>query len=255
MTSAIGLHKLTSGDALPIDQFSSVHNMAPVCRIAILGAESTGKSWLAEALTQSIADLTCAKARTPIVHKVDDVLRSWCKREGRTPDSNEQVAIAQSQAQAVEQAQANWLIADTTSLMTAVYSHLLFGDTGLYPIALAHHAIYTHTLITGLDLPWVADGLQRYGPQTRDPVDALLRQALDTAHLPYRVVYGQGAQRLNNALMAVGLPSVSPETYTAREKTQFGLNQERQAWQCNGCSDPDCEQKLFTDLLRERKKQ
>jgi nicotinamide riboside kinase len=219
MTSPIGPHELASDDAQSIDPLGSDHHMTPVCRIAILGAESTGKSWLAEALAESIGHVDCAQA----------------------------------QAQAIEQAQAKWVIADNPPLMTAVYRHLLFGDTGLYPLALAHHAIYTHTLITGLDLPWVANGLQRYGPHTRDPVDALLRQALDTAHLPYRVVYGQGAQRLNNALMAVGLPSLSPETYTPREKTQFGLNQERQAWQCNDCSDPDCEQKLFTDLLRERK--
>jgi len=254
MTAATGLPKPTSDNAQPIAPLSAEHHMTPVCRIAILGAESTGKSWLSEALADAISHLACAQAHTPIVHRVDEVLRSWCQREGRTPEAHEQASIAQAQAQAVEQAQANWVIADTTPLMTAVYSHLLFGDTGLYSMALAHHALYTHTLITGLDLPWVADGLQRDGPHTRGPVDALLRQALHTAKLPYSVVYGQGPQRLNNALMAIGLPIMSPEAYTPRDMAQFGLNQGRQAWQCNDCSDPDCENTLFTNLINNRLK-
>jgi HTH-type transcriptional regulator, transcriptional repressor of NAD biosynthesis genes len=224
----------------------------PICRIAVLGAQSTGKTCLSQALAESIARMPSYQSCTTSVQQIKESLRLWCASEGRTPKAHEQAAIAQAQAQAVEQAQANWVIADTTPLMTAVYSHLLFGDTGLYPMALAHHAIYGHTLLTGLDLPWVADGLQRDGPHTRGPVDTLLRQALDTAKLPYHVVYGQGPQRLNNALMAIGLPVVSPEAYTPRDKAQFGLNQGRQAWQCNDCSDPDCENALFTDLLRKQ---
>jgi hypothetical protein len=35
-----------------------------------------------------------------------------------------------------------------------------------------------------------------------------------------------------------------------REQTQFAINQGRTVWQCNECSDPDCEHKLFTALLK-----
>ena len=138
-------------------------------RAAIVGAESTGKSWL----TQSLAEVL--RARNHSVHAVDEVLRHWCEREGRTPQQHEQMAIAQQQALAAqkiaEQATESWLLSDTTPLMTAVYSDLLFQDKSLYPMALAHQALYDITLVTGLDLPWVADGLQRDGPQVRIPVD------------------------------------------------------------------------------------
>jgi hypothetical protein len=82
------------------------------------------------------------------------------------------MGIATEQARAVEQAPPGWVVADTTPLMTAVYSHMLFDDDSLYPMALAHQALYDSTLVTGLDLPWVADGLQRDGPHAREPVDA-----------------------------------------------------------------------------------
>ena len=215
-------------------------------RIAIVGAESTGKSCLSQALSAVM------RMRGQTVHSVDEVLREWCDREGRTPQHHEQAGIAQAQAQAVEQAPSGWVISDTTPLMTAVYSHLLFEDERLYPMALAHQALYDHTLIMGLDLPWVADGLQRDGPHVRGPVDTLVRQALDKADISYRVVYGQGHQRLNNALLALGLPGEDSAARMVRENAQFAINQGRTVWQCNECSDPECEHKLFTGLLAKR---
>ena len=215
-------------------------------RIAIVGAESTGKSWLTQALAGVL------QARGYAAHAVDEVLRLWCARECRTPQQHEQMAIALQQAQAVERAPAGWVISDTTPIMTAVYSHMLFGDDSLYAMALTHQSLYDTTLITGLDLPWVADGLQRDGPHVRGPVDTLVRQALDRAGLAYRVVYGQGHQRLNNALLALGLPGEDETARMTRENAQFAINEGRCVWQCNECSDPDCEHKLFTGLLAKR---
>jgi nicotinamide riboside kinase len=220
--------------------------MSPL-RIAILGAESTGKSWLSKALAQTLAK------RDRSVQVIGEVLRDWCEREGRTPKAHEQPDIAQTQARLCQLAQASCVICDTTPLMTAVYSHLMFGDESLYPMALTHQATYGHTLLTGLDLPWEADGLQRDGPQVRAPVDTLVRQALDQAGLAYRVVYGQGQERLNNALQALGLPSESDTAVANRENAQFAINGGQTVWQCNACSDPACEQKLFTAMLNQRR--
>lgn len=219
-------------------------------RIALVGAESTGKTWL----TQALAGVLCTRGQA--VHTVDEVLRQWCDRAGRTPQRHEQMAIAQQQAHAaqrwLEQVPETWLLSDTTPLMTAVYSHLLFDDDSLYPMALAHQALYDITLVTGLDMPWVADGLQRDGPQVRGPVDTLVRQALERSGMAYRVVYGQGTQRLNNALMALGWVGEDTSAQHIRELGQFAINQGRTAWQCNDCSDPSCEHQLFTRLLKQR---
>jgi len=220
--------------------------MSTLRRIAIVGAESTGKSWLACTLTEVL------RARGQTVQWVEEHLRLWCEREGRTPQPHEQLPIAQAQADAVLAITAGLVIADTTPLMTAIYSHHLFDDESLYPMALAHQRLYDLTLVTGLDLPWVADGLQRDGPHVRGPVDARVRQALTQAGVGFRVVYGQGLARLNNALLALGLPPEDASAWEDRTSAQFALNQGRTPWLCEKCSDPDCEHRLFTGLLERR---
>ena len=168
-------------------------------KIALLGAESTGKSRLASDLAEHL------RRRGRAVAVVPEILREWCQREGRTPRPEEQMPIAQEQEHRVEVAAAtsDIVIADTTALMIAIYSAMLFEDGRLYQFALARQRRYDLTLLTGLDLPWVADGLQRDGPHVREPVDALVRSTLARAGVPYRVIYGRGEERLFNALAAI----------------------------------------------------
>jgi nicotinamide riboside kinase len=199
-------------------------------KIALLGAESTGKTQLALAL----AGHWRAQGQSAIV--VTEVLREWCDREGRTPRPHEQEGIAREQARRVDEASASdWLIADTTPLMIAIYSDMLFGDGALHEFAFEHQRRYDLTLVTGLDLPWVADGHQRDGPHVREPVDARVRAALQRAGVPFRVVYGTGPDRLANALAAIAAGRPQPGT--------------EWRWACDKCSDPDCEHRLFSSKL------
>ena len=202
-------------------------------KIALLGAESTGKTQLAGELAAHL------RAQGKSVAVVPEVLREWCVREGRTPRPEEQLSIAQEQERRVDEAasHADIVISDTTALMVAIYSAMLFEDGTLYQFALERQRRYDISLLTGLDLPWVADGLQRDGPHVREPVDALVRESLERARLPYRVVYGTGDDRLMNALAAIG--SATPPRSSSRPWT----------WSCDKCSDPDCEHRLFTGLL------
>jgi len=205
-------------------------------RIALLGAESTGK-------TQLSADLAAAlRAQGRRVAVVAEVLREWCHREGRTPRPEEQLPIAQEQERRVDEAAADAeiVVADTTALMVAIYSAMLFEDGTLYRFALERQRAYHHTLVTGLDLPWVADGLQRDGPHVREPVDALVRDCLASGGIPYRTVYGQGDERLRNALAAISATPAADAQDPARPWV----------WHCDKCSDPECEHRLFTGLAR-----
>jgi nicotinamide riboside kinase len=216
-----------------------------VLKIALLGAESTGKSQLSRDLA------TALQARGYSAILVDEYLRSWCAQTGRTPLAHEQVAIAQVQTARithVAQAQPHHthLIADTTALLTAVYSDLLFGDSTLYATALEAQRPFDLTLLMGLDLPWVADGLQRDGPQSRPPVDARLRTVLAQGQVPFQVVYGNGPARLRNALNAID--SIACSAGRTGAGARFSP-QTAWAWNCEKCSDPACEHRLFTDLL------
>ena len=217
----------------------------PPHRIAILGAESTGKTTLAEALAAAL------RGRGLRVATVAEYLREWCDAAQRTPQVHEQAAIADEQARRVlGHIGVDLVLADTTPLMTALYSQWLFGDDTLREAALNHQRLYDHTLITGLDLPWVADGLQRDGPQVREPVDRLLRAWLAEAGLPYAIVYGQGERRLANALHAID--SAARRADPLRSNAQYRIAAGRRDWRCEHCSDPECEHRLFSGLLAGR---
>jgi nicotinamide riboside kinase len=205
--------------------------------IALLGAESTGKSALAQALAQQL------QAQGQDAVAVGEYLREWCALHQRTPHLNEQAHIAATQQQRIEAAAAQHsvVIADTTSLMTALYSEYVFGDLSLYPLALQQQRTCHITLISGLDIPWQADGIQRDGAHVRPPVDALLRKRLDEAAIAYRVVYGQGAQRLQNALDCIAAYALPTGTTAINTSKKW-------VWVCDKCSDPDCEHKLFSQL-------
>lgn len=229
---------------------------ADVVRIAILGAESTGKTSL------SLRVAHCLESLGLKVSVVPEVLREWCDIRGRTPLQHEQASIAQQQADRTFSIESGWVIADTSPLMTAIYSDFIFGDKSLYADALKHQAQFDLTLLMGLDVAWVPDGLQRDGEHVREPIDALLRQALSSASVPFKVIYGQQDARLNAALMAMqegieplrdllggNLPSFNA-AQIQREVAQYGLNQGKTAWRCDLCSDADCEHRLFSDLLK-----
>jgi nicotinamide riboside kinase len=209
-------------------------------RIALLGAESTGKTTLAEALATHLRGGGRAVAVVP------EVLREWCRREGREPGPAECLPIAREQERRVDEAAggAEVVIADTTALMVAIYGAMLFEGEPLLQFALARQRGYDLTLLTGLDLPWVADGLQRSGPAAQQAVDAQIRRLLAQAGVPYRVVYGSGPERLRHALAALppGLAQPAPAAPQAASRPWV--------WQCEKCSDPDCEHQLFSALLR-----
>jgi nicotinamide riboside kinase len=205
--------------------------------IALLGAESTGKSALAQALAQQL------QTQGQDAVAVGEYLREWCTLHQRTPRVDEQAHIAATQQQRIQAAAAqhNVVIADTTALMTALYSEYVFGDLSLYPLALQQQRTCDITLLCGLDIPWQADGIQRDGAHVRAPVDALLRQRLDEATISYRVVYGQGEQRLRNAIDCIA-------AYASIYWPEGSKPAKKWVWVCDKCSDPDCEHKLFSQL-------
>lgn len=211
-------------------------------RIALLGAESTGKTSLSHALSDHL------RAGGHRVAVVPEVLRQWCLQAGRLPRPEEHLQIAQDQERRVDEAarDADIVIADTTALMVAIYGARLHAGDGVYTFALERQRTYDLHLLTGLDLPWVDDGLHRSGPHDREPVDALVREALARAGVGWRVVYGMGEERVLQALQAVGavLPWAWQPTTNALQTQKWA----RLRAQCEKCGDADCEHRLFTRL-------
>jgi nicotinamide riboside kinase len=213
--------------------------------ISILGAESTGKTTLAAALAARLSS-----QGVPRVAWVPELLREWCAAQGRTPRREEQAGILHAQNERIMAAAATHdvVICDTTGLMTAVYSRLIFNDPSLDTPAIAQHRGVALSLLTALDLPWVADGHQRDGPQVREPVDNTLRELLLAHDLPFAVVGGQAEQRVAQALAAVApllRARTAPKTglFTRLENAADVA----QRWHCE-CCVPECERALMHSL-------
>lgn len=202
--------------------------------IALLGAESTGKTTLARELADTL------RAEGQDAGLVTEYLREFCERHGRTPQVREQAGIANEQSRRIAEAaqRHDIVIADTTALMIAVYSEHVFGDCSLYARAEEAQRGYALTLLTALDLPWLPDGLQRDGPQVREPVTAHVRASLARAGVAYSIVSGMGPARLASALAAV------------RHALQSSVDVDEAApirwqWTCERCGDVDCERHLL----------
>jgi nicotinamide riboside kinase len=174
--------------------------MTDILRVAIVGAECSGKTSLA----QSLADFFSKEYPSAYV---PEYLRLFVDQENRTPRSDEQVGIAIEQ-QSLERTLANDLIkqhsnpefvllfCDTTPLMTCIYSEVVFGGTNpeLFKLAQAHD--YDLTIFTQNDFPWQEDGLQRDGPVAQTKVHFRVKARLEELEIAYESAFGHAEQRL-----------------------------------------------------------
>jgi nicotinamide riboside kinase len=174
--------------------------MTDILRIAIIGAECSGKTSLAKSLADAFSK------EYPAAY-VPEYLRLFVDQENRTPRPDEQLGIAQEQ-QSLERALANDLIkqhsnpefvllfCDTTPLMTCIYSEVVFGnmDQELFRMAQAHN--YDLTIFTQADFPWQEDGLQRDGPVAQTKVHFRVKARLEELKIPYESAFGHPEQRL-----------------------------------------------------------
>lgn len=106
------------------------------------------------------------------------------------------------------------------------------------------------TLLMGLDLPCPAGERPR-----QEAADQQLRSALDHAGVAYKVVYGHGNERLIHALSAIN--NIAARAYPSSARATFDVNNgtraaQLRAWNCEKCSDPECEHRLFTRLTDAR---
>ena len=175
-------------------------------KVALLGAAGTGKTSLARALTQALAHSSAAP---------DD----W-----QISDESPLQHLLQALASAHP----------TLDLTTA-----LKLDTPEWVQALEVQRGFDHTLLLALDVgPTQANNAHT---AQRLRMDALLRQTLVQAQIPFQVIYGLGEERLAQALSAL---KRSPAVREARRKPWV--------WACDKCSDPVCEHRLLSDLLAGR---
>jgi len=164
---------------------------AGIRRIAILGAESSGKSTLAAALAAHYGTLW-----------VPEYLREFVETHGRTPCEDDQLDIARVQVQRDDACAVHatrFLFCDTTPVMTALYSRFYWQRVDRRLAALAETRRYDLTLVTMPDMPWTADGMQRESDEVRHTIHAMLLEMLEERGIGYELMGGGEARRLETA--------------------------------------------------------
>jgi len=159
-----------------------------VQRVAILGAESSGKSTLSAALARHYGTLW-----------VPEYLREFVDTRQRVPHEQDQYGIALTQRareDALAARASAYLFCDTTPLMTALYSRVYWHrvDAQLAQLDASHD--YAWTFVTAPDTPWEPDGLQRESEEVRQMVHRMLVETLAARGIRYTLLAGELPQRI-----------------------------------------------------------
>lgn len=158
-------------------------------KIVVTGAESTGKSTLSQALSQHYQCPWIPEFARPYI-------------ESLTRDYTfEDVAfIAKNQIRQDEQCTGEMVVFDTWLIITKVWFDFVYGK---HPDWLDRFIDSSHIdlfLICDIDLPWVFDPVRENGGENRKILHERYQQEIINYGFNYRVVDGEGHQRLQNAV-------------------------------------------------------
>lgn len=164
-------------------------------RVALVGPESCGKSYLAEQLATHFNTAF-----------VEEYARTYCDRFGTKLTELDFAHIAGGQLYREDEMakQANRILfCDTDLILTQVWSEVFFeGKTQPWIFWANHARRYELFLLLAPDIPWEADGTREY-PHTREWQFERLRQELEARNLKYVVISGGFEERTALAVKAV----------------------------------------------------
>jgi NadR type nicotinamide-nucleotide adenylyltransferase len=164
-------------------------------RIVVTGSECTGKTTMAESLA--------AHYRTVWV---PEYVRQYVDAIDRPLERRDVGAIARGQIETEDThaTRAGWLLVlDTDLLSTIVYSRHYYGDCPSWIEQAFIERVGDLYLLAGIDVPWVADGLQRDRGDRRQEMHELFRRSLVDHGLRFVELSGTRAERFEAAVGAV----------------------------------------------------
>ena len=166
---------------------------AGVIRICFHGAESTGKSVLAEALSR---ELDCLW--------VPEYGHTYAEEHGTAFAMEDLLAIARAQDAAMRAACAGeppLVLLDTDPLMTAAWAQMLFGHV---PATLLAYPKAEHYLLFEVDTPWREDGTRMFGTaEARAKFAAVAEDMLHRAAVPFTRISGGWDEREQRTRAAI----------------------------------------------------
>ena len=159
-------------------------------KIAVVGPESTGKSWLSARLAQQLGGTWIA-----------EVAREFLENLGRPYTKADVLEIARRQREAdCTATTTSWIFLDTNLLVLQVWMEVAYNEVPDWiPEFLKSKTEQPDFyLLTFPDLPWEPDPLREH-PEMREELFYRYQELLELYHLPFGIVRGEGEVRTQNA--------------------------------------------------------
>ncbi len=163
-------------------------------KIVITGAESTGKSTLAQSL-----------ARQFNATYIPELAREYVENLNRkyTYADVEQIALKQIEATNNIQYKSPMVIFDTWLIITKVWFDFVYGK---HPEWLDNELLKSDIdlfLLCDTDLPWVEDPVRENGGENREKLHRIYIEELEKHSFNYEIISGFDEQRLENAVKLI----------------------------------------------------
>jgi len=164
-------------------------------KIVLIGAESTGKTELAEFLAKKFNTVF-----------VPEYAREYIEKLGRkyTYEDVEYIAAKQIELeeQYLEKAQ-NVLFYDTYLIITKIWFKLVFHKVPHWLERQIRKCNIDLFLLCNNELPWIPDLVRENGGEMRDRLFNMYKEELTNYDLNYQIVQGKDEERFNSALYSV----------------------------------------------------
>ncbi len=163
-------------------------------KVAIIGPESTGKSWLAEKLAVHFH-----------THWVPEFARQYIEGLDRPYQRNDLLEIAKGQIDledTLEQEANGILFCDTNLYVIKIWSEHKYGQCDPWILHQIRQRKYDLHLLTYIDIPW-EDDPQREHPHLRNYFYDVYHSELVKGGVKFEEVKGLNETRLESAIMSV----------------------------------------------------
>jgi len=166
----------------------------PVIKIAIVGAESTGKSTMSAYLAKHYHTIW-----------VPEYAREYCEKLTEPPTWQDEINMFHGQL-ALEREllpKANkLLICDTTFITIKIWSEQLFGRSPVEVDEELKHHHYDFYILLDIDMPWEDDPLRDF-PDMREHFMEVWHKELKALNANYKLISGLDDIRYQNAIAAI----------------------------------------------------
>ncbi|MES2679177.1 MAG: ATP-binding protein [Bacteroidota bacterium] len=163
-----------------------------VRKIAVVGAESTGKTWLCEALAKHYHTVFVPEYAREYFN--DSSIYNYTL--------NDLVVIAKKQIELENEnisRASRFLFCDTTLITLKIWAELEFEQTPSFIADQLLKVTYDHYFLTDNAIPWMEDEL-RQNKHSRDLLFKMNLEEIILTGVPYTIITGREEQRLKRAI-------------------------------------------------------